>query len=124
MNDVSNTFLMSNYEAVLFYKLYIIRHYPNTFLKMPVIHVLKNLKFVSSKFLSDRNVPSETLLGNNNSLILNLIVCRQRKLNLRRISLLKRKAQYRKKQIRRKKHESKKQRARFTEPGFFVCSCL
>jgi len=57
----------------------------------------------------------------NNSLTLNLIVCRKRQLNLGRISLLKRKAQHRRKRIQRKKHgKVKTQRARFTAPGFFL----
>ncbi len=57
----------------------------------------------------------------NNSLTLNLIVCRKRQLNLGRISLLKGKAQHRRKQIQRKKHgKAKMQRARFTAPGFFL----
>jgi hypothetical protein len=57
----------------------------------------------------------------NNSLTLNLIVCRTRQLNLGRISLLKRKAQHRRKLIQRKKHgKVKTQRARFTAPGFFL----
>jgi hypothetical protein len=43
----------------------------------------------------------------NNSLILNLNLCRKRKLNPERISLLKRKAQHRKKRIQRKKHDAK-----------------
>lgn len=47
----------------------------------------------------------------NNSLTLNLIVCRKRQLNLGRISLLKRKAQHRRKQIQRKKHGKVKRRA-------------
>ena len=56
----------------------------------------------------------------NYSLTLNLILCRKRKLNPRRISLLKRKAQHRRKRIQRKKHgKVKKQIARFTAPGFF-----
>ncbi len=57
----------------------------------------------------------------NNSLTLNLIVCRKRQLNLGRISLLKRKAQHRRKRIQRKKHgKVKAPRARFTAPGFFL----
>jgi hypothetical protein len=40
----------------------------------------------------------------NNSLTLNLNLCRKRQLNQRRISLLKRKAQHRRKRIQRKKH--------------------
>ena len=57
----------------------------------------------------------------NNSLILNLIVCQKTQLNLKRISLLKRKAQLRRKRIQRKKHvKVKTQRARFTAPGFFL----
>ena len=57
----------------------------------------------------------------NNSLTLNLIVCRKRQLNPGRISLLKRKAQHRRKLIQRKKHgKFKTQRARFTAPGFFI----
>ena len=57
----------------------------------------------------------------NNSLTLNLIVCRKRQLNLGRISLLKRKAQHRRKRIQRKKHgKVKTRRARFTAPGFFL----
>ena len=57
----------------------------------------------------------------NNSLTLNLIVCRKRQLNLGRISLLKRKAQHRRKRIQRKKHgKVKTQSARFTAPGFFL----
>lgn len=43
----------------------------------------------------------------SNSLILNLNLCRKRKLNPERISLLKRKAQHRKKRIPRKKHDGK-----------------
>lgn len=57
----------------------------------------------------------------NNSLTLNLIVCRKRQLNLERISLLKRKAQHRRKRIQRKKHgEVKTQGARFIAPGLFL----
>lgn len=57
----------------------------------------------------------------NNSLTLNLIVCRKRQLNLGRISLLKRKALHRRKRIRRKKYgKVKTQRSRFTAPGFFL----
>ena len=41
--------------------------------------------------------------GLNNLLTLNLIVCRKRQLNLKRISLLKRKAQHRRKRLQRKK---------------------
>ena len=60
----------------------------------------------------------------NNSLTLNLIVCQKRQLNQGRISLLKRKAQHRRKRIQRKKHgKVKTQRARFTEPGFFLRFC-
>ena len=44
----------------------------------------------------------------NNSLTLNLIVCRKRQLNPGRISLLKRKAQHRRKRIQRKKHDNLK----------------
>jgi hypothetical protein len=40
----------------------------------------------------------------NNSLTLNSIVCRKRKLNPGRINLHKRKAQHRRKQIQREKH--------------------
>jgi hypothetical protein len=59
--------------------------------------------------------------GVNNSLTLNLIVCRKRQQNPGRISLLKRKAQHRRKRIQRKKHgKVKTQRARFTVPGFFL----
>jgi hypothetical protein len=43
----------------------------------------------------------------NNSLILNLNLCRKRKLNPERISLLKRKAPHRKKRIPRKKQDGK-----------------
>ena len=60
----------------------------------------------------------------NNSLTLNLILCRTRQPNLKRISLLKRKAQHRRKRIQRKKHANlKMQKARFTEPGFFLNRC-
>jgi hypothetical protein len=56
----------------------------------------------------------------NNSLTLNLIVCRKRKLNPGRISLQKRKAQHREKLIQRKKHANiKAQRARLTA-GLFI----
>jgi hypothetical protein len=56
-----------------------------------------------------------------NSLTLNLIVCQKRQLNQERISLLKRKAQHRRKRIQRKKQGKViTQRARFTEPGFFL----
>lgn len=59
--------------------------------------------------------------GLNNLLTLNLIVCRKSQLNLKRISLLKRKAQHRRKRLQRKKHARfKTQRARFTAPGFFL----
>ena len=59
--------------------------------------------------------------GVNNSLTLNLIVCRKRQQNPGRISLLKRKAQHRRKRIQRKKHgKVKTQRALFTAPGFFL----
>ena len=57
----------------------------------------------------------------NNLLTLNLILCRKKTLNLRRISLLKRKAQHKGKRIQRKKHvRVKMQIARFTAPGFFL----
>jgi len=51
--------------------------------------------------------------GLNNLLTLNLIVCRKRQLNLKRISLLKRKAQHRRKRLQRKKHAKFKRK----EPG-------
>jgi hypothetical protein len=64
-----------------------------------------------------RNIPQPSV---NNSLTLNLIVCRKTQLNLKRTSLLKRKAQHRRKLIQRKKHAKiKTQKARFTTPGFF-----
>jgi hypothetical protein len=50
---------------------------------------------------------------NNNSLTLNLIVCRKRRLNPGRISPQKRKAQHKGKRIQRKKHARSKRR----EPG-------
>ena len=60
----------------------------------------------------------------NNSLTLNLIVCRKTQRNLKRTSLPKRKAQHRRKRIRRKKHvKVKTQRARFILPGFFTPLC-
>ena len=61
----------------------------------------------------------------NNSLNLNLFVCRKRQLNQRRISLLKRKAQHRRKQIQRKKRgKIKTQRARLKALGFFLSIVL
>ena len=51
--------------------------------------------------------------GLNNLLTLNLIVCRKSQLSLKRISLLKRKAQHRRKRLQRKKHAKFKRR----EPG-------
>jgi hypothetical protein len=59
--------------------------------------------------------------GINNSLTLNLIVCLKRQLNLKRISLPRRKAPHRRKQIQRKKHgKVKTQKARFTDRAFFI----
>ena len=54
----------------------------------------------------------------NNSLTLNLIVCRKKQLTLKRISLLKRKAPPRGKGAERE-GKVKTQKARFIEPGFF-----
>jgi hypothetical protein len=59
----------------------------------------------------------------NNSLTLNLILCRKKQLNLKRISLLKRKAPHKRKRIPRKKHDKIKD---FESPvhraGLFISS--
>ena len=57
--------------------------------------------------------------GLNNLPTLNLIVCRKRQLNLKRISLLKRKAQRRGKRLQRKKHASSNAESPVHSTGLF-----
>ena len=61
----------------------------------------------------------------NNSLTINLNLCRKRQLNLGRISLVKRKAQHRRKRIQRKKHgKVKDAESPVHRAGLFLCRCL